>query len=128
MEEYSVLMRLRWYVLLFLLLDFQRTANQGGFVSMAAGAPTVAASYLGLSTLLSFAQGFTTTAAIGGADMRELYSFKTDCDRAKTGFSCCYMRSQFVLRICSCCRRYSSVGSFSVLVLIYQDSCLTIRF
>lgn len=38
---------------------------------MAAGAPAVAASYLGLSTLLSFAQGFTTTAAIGGADMRE---------------------------------------------------------
>ncbi|KAF9053787.1 NAD(P) transhydrogenase [Hymenopellis radicata] len=43
--------------------------TMGGFVSMAAGAPTVAASYLGLSTLLSFAQGFTTTAAIGGADM-----------------------------------------------------------
>ena len=49
----------------------QSKVIQGGFVSMAAGAPTVAASYLGLSTLLSFAQGVTTTAAIGGADMRE---------------------------------------------------------
>ncbi|KAI6128324.1 NAD(P) transhydrogenase beta subunit-domain-containing protein [Pisolithus croceorrhizus] len=32
-------------------------------------APLVAAGYLGASTLLSFAKGFTTTAAIGGADM-----------------------------------------------------------
>lgn len=32
-------------------------------------APVVAAGYLGASTLLSFAKGFTTTAAIGGADM-----------------------------------------------------------
>ncbi|SJL00576.1 probable nicotinamide nucleotide transhydrogenase [Armillaria ostoyae] len=43
--------------------------TMAGFVTMAPAAPVVAASYLGLSTLLSFAQGFTTTAAIGGADM-----------------------------------------------------------
>ncbi|KAF5373660.1 hypothetical protein D9758_000624 [Tetrapyrgos nigripes] len=40
-----------------------------GFVSMAPAVPAVAAGYLGVSTLLSFIQGFTTTAAIGGADM-----------------------------------------------------------
>ncbi|THU88417.1 PNTB-domain-containing protein [Dendrothele bispora CBS 962.96] len=43
--------------------------TMGSFVSMAPAVPAVAASYLGLSTLLSFIQGFTTTAAIGGADM-----------------------------------------------------------
>lgn len=41
--------------------------------------PALAASFLGASTLLSFIKGYTTTAAIGGADMRKLidlfYSF-----------------------------------------------------
>lgn len=32
--------------------------------------PAIAASFLGASTVLSFLKGFTTTAAIGGADMR----------------------------------------------------------
>lgn len=32
--------------------------------------PLVAAGYLGASTVLSFLKGYTTTAAIGGADMR----------------------------------------------------------
>ncbi|EEB96238.1 hypothetical protein MPER_04657, partial [Moniliophthora perniciosa FA553] len=41
----------------------------GGFLSMAPAVPGVAAAYLGVSTLLSFIQGFTTTSAIGGADM-----------------------------------------------------------
>ncbi|KAL0581556.1 hypothetical protein V5O48_000485 [Marasmius crinis-equi] len=41
----------------------------GGFVSMAPAVPAVAATYLGVSTALSFIQGFTTTSAIGGADM-----------------------------------------------------------
>jgi len=36
---------------------------------MGASTPLVAASYLGASTLLSFIKGYTTTAAIGGADM-----------------------------------------------------------
>ncbi|KAK2877759.1 hypothetical protein FQN49_001235 [Arthroderma sp. PD_2] len=44
-------------------------ALMGGFISMAPGAPIVAAVCLSASTLLSFIKGFTTTAAIGGADM-----------------------------------------------------------
>ncbi|KAK7467220.1 hypothetical protein VKT23_004278 [Stygiomarasmius scandens] len=44
-------------------------ATMGGFVTMAPAVPAVAAAYLGASTFLSFVQGFTTTAAIGGADM-----------------------------------------------------------
>ncbi|KAJ7581296.1 mitochondrial putative NAD(P) transhydrogenase [Mycena floridula] len=43
--------------------------GMSGFLTMGAATPVVAASYLGLSTALSFVQGFTTTAAIGGADM-----------------------------------------------------------
>ncbi|KAG6837303.1 hypothetical protein H0H93_011905 [Arthromyces matolae] len=41
-----------------------------GFLAMAPTTPVVAASFLGVSTVLSFIKGFTTTAAIGGADMR----------------------------------------------------------
>ncbi|KAF8636656.1 hypothetical protein AX17_003463 [Amanita inopinata Kibby_2008] len=40
-----------------------------GFLTMAHTTPVVAASYLGASTVLSFIKGYTTTAAIGGADM-----------------------------------------------------------
>ncbi|EXJ87689.1 hypothetical protein A1O1_04613 [Capronia coronata CBS 617.96] len=43
--------------------------TMGAFVTMAPGAPAVAAVCLSANTALSFAQGFTTTAAIGGADM-----------------------------------------------------------
>ncbi|KAK1228393.1 hypothetical protein PQX77_000758 [Marasmius sp. AFHP31] len=43
--------------------------TMGGFVTMAPAVPAVAATYLGVSTFLSFLQGFTTTSAIGGADM-----------------------------------------------------------
>lgn len=45
-------------------------ATMGAFVTMAPGAPLVAASCLTANTALSFLKGFTTTAAIGGADMR----------------------------------------------------------
>lgn len=48
------------------------TANavtMGAFVTMAPAAPAVAATCLGASTVLSFLKGYTTTAAIGGADM-----------------------------------------------------------
>ena len=41
-----------------------------GFLSMAPATPLLAASFLGANTVLSFIKGFTTTAAIGGADMR----------------------------------------------------------
>ncbi|KAF8798089.1 PNTB-domain-containing protein, partial [Phlegmacium glaucopus] len=44
-------------------------ATMAGFLSMAPSAPLVAASFLGASTILSFLKGYTTTAAIGGADM-----------------------------------------------------------
>ncbi|KIJ16955.1 hypothetical protein PAXINDRAFT_162546 [Paxillus involutus ATCC 200175] len=48
------------------------TANaltMAAFVAAAPTVPLVAAGYLGASTVLSFIKGFTTTAAIGGADM-----------------------------------------------------------
>ncbi|CDO68298.1 hypothetical protein BN946_scf184799.g25 [Trametes cinnabarina] len=44
-------------------------ASMAAFVTMAPSAPLVAAGFLGANTLLSFIKGFTTTAAIGGADM-----------------------------------------------------------
>ena len=44
-------------------------ATMGLFVTMAPGAPMIAAACLGANTILSFVKGFTTTAAIGGADM-----------------------------------------------------------
>ncbi|KAI0600470.1 NAD(P) transhydrogenase beta subunit [Biscogniauxia sp. FL1348] len=44
-------------------------ATMGVFVTMAPGSPMIAAAALGANTILSFAKGFTTTAAIGGADM-----------------------------------------------------------
>ncbi|KAH9483915.1 NAD(P) transhydrogenase, mitochondrial [Psilocybe cubensis] len=45
-------------------------ATMAGFLTMATPTPLVAASFLGASTVLSFLKGYTTTAAIGGADMR----------------------------------------------------------
>ena len=44
-------------------------ATMGAFLTLAPGAPIVAAACLAGSTALSFAKGFTTTASIGGADM-----------------------------------------------------------
>lgn len=47
-------------------------ATMAGFMAyLPTSTPLVAASFLGASTILSFLKGFTTTAAIGGADMRE---------------------------------------------------------
>jgi NAD(P) transhydrogenase len=45
--------------------------TMAGFLSMAPATPVLAASFLGANTILSFIKGFTTTAAIGGADMRK---------------------------------------------------------
>lgn len=42
----------------------------GAFLTMAPGAPMIAAACLLGNTVLSFLKGYTTTAAIGGADMR----------------------------------------------------------
>lgn len=44
-------------------------ATMGAFITMAPGAPAIAATCLAANTALSFAKGFTTTSAIGGADM-----------------------------------------------------------
>ncbi|KAL3431942.1 NAD(P) transhydrogenase beta subunit-domain-containing protein [Aspergillus tetrazonus] len=44
-------------------------ATMGAFVSMAPANPMIAATCLGANTALSFIKGYTTTAAIGGADM-----------------------------------------------------------
>lgn len=45
-------------------------ATMSAFISMAPGSPVIAATCLGANTALSFLKGYTTTAAIGGADMR----------------------------------------------------------
>jgi NAD(P) transhydrogenase len=45
-------------------------ATMGAFVTLAPANPGIAAACLGANTLLSFLKGYTTTAAIGGADMR----------------------------------------------------------
>ena len=45
-------------------------ATMGAFITMAPGSPLIAAGALAANTALSFIKGFTTTAAIGGADMR----------------------------------------------------------
>ncbi|TDZ19178.1 NAD(P) transhydrogenase [Colletotrichum orbiculare MAFF 240422] len=44
-------------------------ATMGAFVTMAPGSPMIAAAALSANTILSFAKGYTTTSAIGGADM-----------------------------------------------------------
>ncbi|OJK04946.1 hypothetical protein ASPACDRAFT_109952 [Aspergillus aculeatus ATCC 16872] len=44
-------------------------ATMGAFVTMAPASPIIAATCLGANTVLSFLKGYTTTAAIGGADM-----------------------------------------------------------
>lgn len=43
--------------------------TMGAFVTMAPGSPMIAACALAANTTLSFIKGYTTTAAIGGADM-----------------------------------------------------------
>lgn len=46
-------------------------ATMGAFITMAPGSPMIAAGALAATAVLSFAKGYTTTAAIGGADMRK---------------------------------------------------------
>ena len=43
--------------------------TMGAFLTMAPGAPAIAATCLAANTVFSFAKGYTTTSAIGGADM-----------------------------------------------------------
>lgn len=49
-------------------------ATMGAFLAMAPGSPAIAAACLAGNTVLSFLKGYTTTAAIGGADMRRSWS------------------------------------------------------
>jgi len=49
-------------------------ATMGTFLAMAPGSPLIAACCLAGNAVLSFLKGYTTTAAIGGADMREFLS------------------------------------------------------
>ncbi|KAK4137720.1 PNTB-domain-containing protein [Trichocladium antarcticum] len=44
-------------------------ATMGAFITMAPGSPLIAAGALAANAALSFVKGFTTTSAIGGADM-----------------------------------------------------------
>lgn len=44
--------------------------TMGAFITMAPGSPLIAAGALAANTAMSFLKGYTTTAAIGGADMR----------------------------------------------------------
>ena len=46
-------------------------ATMAAFVTTAPTVPLVAAGFLAANTALSFIKGITTTAAIGGADMRK---------------------------------------------------------
>lgn len=46
-------------------------ATMGAFLTMAPGSPIIAAGALTASAVLSFIKGYTTTSAIGGADMRK---------------------------------------------------------
>jgi hypothetical protein len=48
-------------------------ATMGTFLAMAPGSPLIAAGCLAGNAVLSFLKGYTTTAAIGGADMRESF-------------------------------------------------------
>ena len=57
--------------------------TMGAFVTLAPTVPMVAAAFMGANTVMSFIKGFTTTAAIGGADMRTY----------ATGISINYMRA-----------------------------------
>ena len=45
--------------------------TMGAFLSAPPTVPLIAAGYLGANAVLSFISGYTTTAAVGGADMRE---------------------------------------------------------
>ena len=45
--------------------------SMAGFLSMAPSTPAIAAGFLGTNAVLSFIKGYTTTAAVGGADMRK---------------------------------------------------------
>lgn len=66
-------------------------ATMGAFITMGPASPVIAATCLGANTLLSFLKGYTTTAAIGGADMR-MYSPFGEVSTLANDHSRCYHR------------------------------------
>lgn len=78
----------------------------GAFVTMAPGAPVVAATCLGANTVLSFMKGYTTTSAIGGADMRKSDPFIESTWSGLTDHSRCYYCAERLFWICPGCRRF----------------------
>ena len=75
-------------------------ATMAAFITYAPTVPAVAAAYLGANTVLSFIKGFTTTAAIGGADMRESCRLHVLLVLFTSFFSRCHYRSECILWIC----------------------------
>lgn len=88
-------------------------ASLTGFLIMAPSAPLVAAGYLGVNTVLSFIKGYTLTAAVGGADMREFliegerHSIWTDLVLLSN--SCGYHGVECVFGFRISCRRYGLI-------------------
>lgn len=65
-------------------------ATMGAFVTMAPGSPMIAAGALAANAFLSFVKGYTTTSAIGGADMRKSHSKHLTCMIANLNSRCHY--------------------------------------
>ena len=81
-------------------------ATMGAFLTMAPGAPMIAAGALAANTFLSFVKGYTTTAAIGGADMRKFESRQLRIINMLTNLSsCCHYRTQCIQWLCAGSRR-----------------------
>jgi NAD(P) transhydrogenase len=78
-------------------------ATMGTFLAMAPGSPIIAAACLSGNAILSFLKGYTTTAAIGGADMRT--SFSVMSSKLLMFSSRRYHRTQCLLGICPRRRR-----------------------
>ena len=88
--------------------------SMGAFLTMAPTAPMVAAGFLGMNTLLSFIKGYTLTAAVGGADMREYALSVTWFGRLTSpNISRGNYRTQRVFWICSGRRRFHARQSLA---------------
>lgn len=80
-------------------------ATMGTFLAMGPGSPIIAACCLGGSAILSFLKGYTTTAAIGGADMRK-FIHRYSHDFFANNYSRCHHCTQRLLRLRARCRRF----------------------
>lgn len=75
--------------------------GMGAFIMAAPTVPVVAAAFLGANAVLSFIKGFTTTAAIGGADMRKCHGRPWEYDELTTVISCRHNCPQCLLGLCT---------------------------